>query len=87
MVLENSLTRLENFLQSTRVAATFVANYESCFPIILMGQPIRAPHYVHACSGAPELIVSRDMLCLASLTKFSRTKMKILEYKMSNAKI
>ena len=40
-------------VQSTRGAATFVANYQSSFPIMLMRQPIKAPYYVHACSAAP----------------------------------
>jgi hypothetical protein len=45
------------FVQSTRGAATFVAKYNSSFPVILKAQPIRDSHSVHDCSGAPELIV------------------------------
>ena len=42
--------------------ATFVANYNSSFPIILMGQPIRAPIMSTLVSVPLELIVKREPL-------------------------
>ena len=57
-------------LQSTQGASTFVANYESSFLIMWMRQPIRAPHYAHACSSA--LWVDCTLLLVESVPRASR---------------
>ena len=46
-----------DLLQSTRGATTFVAKYQSSFPMILKAQQIRDANSGPACSGAPELNV------------------------------
>ena len=48
----NNNTKANFFLQPIQRVSTFHANDLSSFPIMLKGQPIRAPNYFHARSGA-----------------------------------